>query len=612
MHELDFVRQPMVAWFSPTELVKAGIEAAVSAVFGSYADKREVESVLAEAEWHDYTKVFAEKDELWLDYIADLGDGFDATYTMAELLSEEDLPFRIDHEDHRTERGRILIMGGDEVYPTASREEYQNRMIGPYQAALPWVSPDRTPDLYLIPGNHDWYDGLTNFYRLFCQHRWVGGRRTRQRRSYFALKLTDTLWLWGTDIQLNSDIDQPQFDYFDAIASDPKVMMPGSKVILCTAEPSWVYAETRTGEVTDPREREKEKEKVYNNVGYIERNAIQANGHELVVGLAGDWHNYTRYEEVDGGHQRFVSGGGGAYLYPTHNMPEKLALPKRFGGEKYERKAIFPEEDDSRRMARRSFFFAFFRLNWGFTAFLGGVYLLIAWIMQSVSKISSAPGKSLVEVLGTEGFSLAKYLAVVAHSPGCVVFLALMVFGLVGFTDRKKFSAKLAIGGTHGLMHVALLLVLIWFFASLNLSWGASVFAVAFSWLNPLVEWVGLNPAWGVNHPGQALLFALEMFFLGGFMGGMVMGLYLWAANRFFRIHDNEVLLCQSIPDFKHFLRLHIRPGGITIYPIGVDTVCDTWAHRPEAMDGRPWFEPEDKDISSLAHLIEDPISVAL
>jgi len=454
--------------------------------------------------------------------------------------------------------------------------------------------------------------GLTSFYRLFCQHRWVGGRRTRQRRSYFALKLTETLWLWGTDIQLNSDIDQPQFDYFNAIASDPTVMNPGSKVILCTAEPSWVYTETRTTEVNDVREREKEKEKVYNNVGFLERNVILQNKHEMVVGLAGDWHNYTRYEQDGGAHMRFVSGGGGAYLYPTHNMPEKLSLPARFGGEKYERKAIFPEEDDSRHLARQSFLFAFFRLNWGFTAFLGGFYLLISWIIQSVSKISSAPGRSLLEVLGEGGFSLGKFLAVVAHSPGCVVFLGLMVFGLVGFADRKKFGAKLVIGGAHGLLHVALLLVMIWFFARLNLYWGASFFAMAFSWLNPLIDWVGLPSVWGVNHPGQVLLFGIEMFFLGGFMGGMVMGFYLWASNRFFRIHDNEVLLCQSNPDFKHFLRLHIQKDRVSIYPIGVRTVCDAWVHRPEASDGHAWFEPESGDISSLAHLIEDPIPVKL
>ena len=55
-------------------------------------------------------------------------------------------------------------------------------------AALPYLE-GAPPDMYALPGNHDWYDGLTSFMRLFCQGGWVGAWRTRQRRSYFAVKL---------------------------------------------------------------------------------------------------------------------------------------------------------------------------------------------------------------------------------------------------------------------------------------------------------------------------------------------------------------------------------------------------------------------------------------
>src|SRR5207244_3464111 len=86
-------------------------------------------------------------------------------------------------------RGKLLVMGGDEVYPTASASDYAKRTSTPYWAAFPKLRPgEKHPLLYAIPGNHDWYDGLTAFLAFFCRidrpvH--FGGYETRQRRSYF-------------------------------------------------------------------------------------------------------------------------------------------------------------------------------------------------------------------------------------------------------------------------------------------------------------------------------------------------------------------------------------------------------------------------------------------
>ena len=129
---LDFEPQSMVGWFKPVELAKAGVQAVLSTIFGSYADKREVELVLSEAQWHDYSEDFKNsEDGLWFDYVADLGDGWDSTYTIAYLLAREKLHFKADGQGTddaeaptKTKRGRILVMGGDQVYPTSSDEEY--------------------------------------------------------------------------------------------------------------------------------------------------------------------------------------------------------------------------------------------------------------------------------------------------------------------------------------------------------------------------------------------------------------------------------------------------------------------------------------------------------
>ena len=98
------------------------------------------------------------------------------------------------------------------------------------------------PHLFAIPGNHDWYDGLTSFTRLFTQRSWIGAWRTRQRRSYFALRLSDRWWLWATDIQFDTYIDGPQLEYFRKASADLK---DGHRVILATAKPSWVGGEAR-------------------------------------------------------------------------------------------------------------------------------------------------------------------------------------------------------------------------------------------------------------------------------------------------------------------------------------------------------------------------------
>jgi hypothetical protein len=123
------------------------------------------------------------------------------------------------------------------------------------------------------------------------------------------LKLLNDLWLWGIDVQLGSDVDEPQIDYFKRIANDKAKMAEGSSIILMTAEPAWVYRELQGPEA-------------YRNLEIFERETMRQGGHRVVVGLSGDLHTYARYEEEGSGNcQRFVAGGGGAYLFPTHDLP---------------------------------------------------------------------------------------------------------------------------------------------------------------------------------------------------------------------------------------------------------------------------------------------------
>ena len=54
-----------------------------SGALRTFLDKRELQEAIRPAS-HD----FSSGGELWIDYVADTGDGFDATYTIASLLAQ--------------------------------------------------------------------------------------------------------------------------------------------------------------------------------------------------------------------------------------------------------------------------------------------------------------------------------------------------------------------------------------------------------------------------------------------------------------------------------------------------------------------------------------------
>ncbi len=178
--ELGFVRRHMVRWLDPHQLVDTVRRVLVSGIFSSYADKRG-DQAREPAEVADHSG----QADLWLDYVADLGDGWNSTYTVARLLAAEDLKLDWDGETHSTERGRILIMGATRYTPCPRRWNTRTACSVRTGPRLPCV-PGDPPELFAIPGTHDWYDGLVNFTSIFCLNRWIGGWRTSQRRSYRA------------------------------------------------------------------------------------------------------------------------------------------------------------------------------------------------------------------------------------------------------------------------------------------------------------------------------------------------------------------------------------------------------------------------------------------
>lgn len=540
----------MVRWLDPHQLIDTTIRVFLSGVFSSYADRREVQA-FNEAEVSDRS----DEPELWLDYVADLGDGWKPTYTVARLLAAKRLKFDADGQTQSTQRGRILVMGGDQVYPVPKREEYENRLLGPYRAAMPCGSDD-SPDLYAIPGSHDWYDGLVNFTNVFCRRRWIGGWKTRQHRSYFAVKLPNRWWLWGVDVQFGAYLDEAQMDYFADVASQ---LQPGDGIILCTAK------EVQSGRRTD---------EVYSDldIAYLERQVIEPAGARLWLHLKSGRHYYARYQEEGGDRQYIISGGGGAFLHPTHHLADRLELPRAGGDRGYRRVGTYPSPDVSRRLRKRVWLLAPYNLP---LAGVFGIFQVLLAFMMGLHLRSRHLSLGLVDLRRAVWESPTAFLL--------ILLMVVMLGAMVRFAHEANGVVRLLLGSVHSALQLA------------------SVAGV-------LIAASALSGRFGLTGAPSLLTFLGITALLGGLAGALGMSSYLWVTNCL-GFHDNETYAPLHHIDLKHFLRMHIDTQGVlTLYPIGVDRVGRKWRLCPDAAPDAPWFKPAGPEPQ--AHLIEDPVRI--
>jgi hypothetical protein len=104
--------------------------------------------------------------DVWIDFVADTGDDYEVSLAVGRFLFNE---YALSGEEPRIlPRGDLLIFGGDTAYPVATASELERRLISPWNGVLrERANHDRRRVLLGIPGNHDWYDGLDGFCRLF-------------------------------------------------------------------------------------------------------------------------------------------------------------------------------------------------------------------------------------------------------------------------------------------------------------------------------------------------------------------------------------------------------------------------------------------------------------
>lgn len=541
----------MAHWFDPVLLLKLLNNVVVSSMFGQYADRRLIiaalDTVLPEEHARrakDFrSRLTADKDgAVWMDWVADLGDGFDSTYAVASLLARKELKIG----DVTLPRGQALIMGGDEVYPTASRQAYMNQLRQPYA----WAAPDhnRKHDngrpVLAIPGNHDWYDGLVLFLAYFCKEKpWhLGAWRSYQRRSYFAVQITEIWWLWATDIQLADDMDQPQADYFKHIAAS---MPENSKVILCSAEPGWLYTDSNR--------------KSWEIMEYAAGIALNAGrGHTIPVLLSGDTHHYSRYVGRDD-RQYVTSGGGGAFLHPTHQLEQdvsvgfvdhrealKLGTISDQTDANKSISAAYPSFSTSKWLTLKNVFFAF--TNWDFSLLMGAIYFLLSVLIS------------------------------LRDRPDVYALIA-AVFGasLIGYTIKQEVSTRFKIWFSSAIHATAHLVVLIC----------AARYAIAFN--NEHFAWRG---EWWEVWTWFGLL-AIEMVPVGFLIGSTLFGLNMLTTCLFFRMNRNDAFSSLRIGAYNNFLRFRLTEDGFDMFVIGLEKVPqrDDWVANPEHDQNKP--DPE-------------------
>jgi hypothetical protein len=312
----------------------------------------------------------------------------------------------------------------------------------------------------------------------------------------------------------------------------------------------------------------------YDTVDYFVRRVIAPTGADVRVMLAGDWHHYARYTGIDAdSHRELITcGGGGAYLYPTHRLPDEIQVPPDASlmlnaspARKYQLASEYPTKAKSRAYAAG----VFGRLPWrnpGFVTAIGFLHMLLMGAMVNAAEQLSAPIQRLVTI------PLLLMVGIVIGST--------LMFAMPATGGRRGVRHRF-LGFAHGLAHVGL--------------------GAAGTW-----AWLQL-PVFDLPWPVPILIAIVLYLPAVGYLASLLVSSYLLVASGF-NVNVNELFAAQGIIDSKSFLRMHIgRDGTLTIYPFAVDQVGRRWAPNPDAPPERPWLEP-DQPIGY--RLVEQPIRV--
>jgi len=461
--------------------------------------------------------------DLWLDFVADTGDDVAVSRAVARLLfADYELP------DPDAEgaflvapRGEILLFGGDTAYPVATAQEITNRVIVPFNQILETLPPGPPRVLLGIPGNHDWYDGLDGFARMFRRNpddeegvprpsvvgisqrmieryaEWarqfvrggtiekpkalaLTGYQPVQSASYFALPLTSRLHLSAADRQLGT-LDWRQVRYFDAW----RARSPDVSQLVLLPDPLFAFgAPSRTGTAM---------------VESLNLD-LETKPHFL---LAGDVHHYERIQH--GAALHLTAGGGGAFLHPA-----PLRREQRLKAE-----VEWPTVAQSRLLLLQ----VPWKVMRGNSGFLPHIVLAVLFL----------PAMNV-------GLHQFQKLGFILSAPILITVLTTIIYSLIGDVRKGGFVVfGLSLGA--GLATAGIPIVASYVFVRLALSAHITL------------------PLWLL----AGLTFGVAVFY-----GAFVFGAFL-ALLTLLGLEETQAFTALDHPGFKHFLRLRVRKDGSAV-----------------------------------------------
>ncbi|KAJ4801307.1 Calcineurin-like metallo-phosphoesterase superfamily [Rhynchospora pubera] len=659
----------MVPWYSGTsaDLFKTVFDLLVSVtLFVGRFDMRMMQAAMRkvpdEAKSEDLLyDQFCGRDDIWFDFMADTGDGGNSSYTVARLLAQPYLKARTGGSKLVLPRGKFLLIGGDLAYPNPSSFTYEKRFFSPFESALQpptWFRTEHIainkpempqgvsnlrdyygPQCFIIPGNHDWFDGLHTFMRYICHKSWLGGWFMPQKRSYFALQLPNGWWVFGLDLALHGDIDVYQFKFFAELCQN-KIGETDSVVVM-THEPNWLldwYWKEKTGK----------------NVSHLICDYLKG---RCKLRMAGDLHNYMRHSAVvsDAGptciEHLLVNGCGGAFLHPTHVFQDF----KSFCGTQYDCKTTYPSYGDSRRIALGNIL-KFRKKNWQFDTIGGVIYFILVF--------SLFPQCNLVHVLHEDSWAgcIKGFITTVSsaliymleHSYiSSAGSLALLVVAISFVPTKLSRRRRVAIGVLHAFAHMtaALILMLLLEFGIeiciRNHLLATSGYHTLYDWYRSmesehfpdptglrarLEQWTfGLYPACikylmsafdvpevmavtrttickngilSLSRSVSVIYYTSVFIYFWVFstpVVSLIFGSYLYICINWFHIHFDEAFSSLRIANFKAFTRFHItKDGDLEVFTLAVDKVPKDWKLDPE-------WEAEEKGAHQMSHERKHP-----
>lgn len=530
-------------------------------------------------------------EEFWFDYVADLGDAFDPTMCVAWHLGRKELlranidprltldpEFRVpagmpplpeDDIPERLPRGQLLLMGGDQVYPSGSDARYRNQVVGPYELAYEDLEGESS-DLLVLPANHDWYGGLRPFRDAFCAEEKIGGWQTGQTCSWWATELAHGWWVWGVDTALDGTINDAQYQYFRVVRD---AMPPDARLIVCLPVPAW-------------RLRERYIDR-YDNLGRF----FLGLGIEPEVYLSGDHHiaalhRRDRPDDVPEWH--LTSGGGGAFQHPVHNLDRKI--PNKYGGlpepkiadpGPLQLIATWPSNAESREGTGGWWHILFDRAAISLIATLAVLQLPFMWLAGVDNRTAEDNARSVTETLVDHLLPVGGLFSLV------LIGLAMFVLARANSASRGAISWARSVGFGHGVVQAIVfsgarlignLLVRSASEAGNDSDSGGS----ELSWL----------PTW---------LILLGVAAVASVLVIIVLGTYLRFANQQFRMHDNESYSAKHSGDNRNFARFRISPDGtLSCYVIAFRYTGSGWADALRAGRGVPPSGATDPELINV------------